>query len=1711
MNRKTPILRHIVPVLLAVVLTLGTMQMPIKAEAAGGSGTRAAVSTNDITVKAAVNDDTWLDNTAYYDTSWYNAGATDYHIATAEQLAGLSKLSYDGNTFKNKNIYIDRDIDLSAHYWVPIRYMSASLFDGQGNAITGLRLNDTKLGKYLTQLDTPLWDGFTSYTGSLAFINEYSSMWWLEDGTEVWDGTTYSTVRNLNFIDASLYSSKSANNAILIGCGAHVKVEGCRIKETELSAGGNPKETRTQSVFNATGFIGKASHEYGQSVMVIEMKDCHTDGMSIYFRDFDVKTSGLAQFSTSMIFGYLAGSPYQKLSANISNCSAKNGGIYFQDIRIGLEDSTGDGNCVSGCIAANEGNGFVNLYGCEADVDFVMNNCVRGSLSYYLGGIGGKVNEVQNSIHKGRFEITNITAKDGGGNIGGVVGKSTGVVTNTANTGDIIVDNLQKTDGNSLLSNMNVGGFCGLLSSNSGTNQPYTIQNCYNLGRVSCETPNAGDRKGGFVGQVSTDISALVFKNSFALNCYKDVGIYGKDIPTTYEPAITLAQIEENGAAKTVIQTGDDNAFIKQGDPAQFAPLKTADTLGENFEIILPHISTFKSTNVDAAKLNYMVNPDMPWTGDLQVKTSGLKGGDTQFSAKMQVKQNKLINGKFQGAVESFEADLTLNLKVVNVDMTNQTRTSAINGETPYELKADLQAYSGGVALDQYDYIWQYSANPQETAPATGAAGDTGAQTLSGLTASDSWTAGGAAGSTSSTRAAPNDKFTKATDPGWYRLKSTQTAADQASKGYGPFNFYSEWVYLSLDDLMLIQSDKSGLLEFSQNSTADELAYFNENKNLSAIIEISPSFKGSMDWQWYKNNAPVDGAAGTLKTADFPTETYKKTLEYTLGENYAESLSGEYELRVTKITYDDTSIGEGGVRDIRSPQVKVKTYAASFGSTEQSGPSYGNTESKLEMTGIRLSSDMYDAENQVLLADAYWIKNGDYGQIAAASNTDTVRHATLTDNGDGTYTATSQFTLLEGMQGDNYQLVIFPLGLTRSADTTPSMRFINSVQDKLALYGITELEYKTKSEDNRYVNTKLTPEVPFMDAAEVTGNNPAGSVTYKMAQGNSKFKVDTDTGAISCLDPSGLTAGQYSLVIEVTESGFKSVDPGTGQETGPLITGDKTTYQKNLTLEIVVSLEYDFSDAVAVNKDLYIYKDGFIFSDSLIDESVVVETEGYNTLGGKALTLKSSDLTKPSAHRVIVVSGNHVGATAINVDQLTLSGSDIPLQIKGGATAEFSLKEGSFSSFSGTTTGLLSEGISTFSGSGTLNLSGPAGASGSGSLSLNGATVNAAGSAGAGIGTKTISIESGKVTAEGGGTGAGIGGVPDGSVTIGGTAMVTARGAGGGAGIGGGNTQLAGEIRINSGNVAAVGSGGSDGIGSGAGANALAHKATIINGGSVTAQGSGANVRNPVNDTAQNGSGKIPLHRVVLKVGETPEAYAGQRVSGSTIWYGDTGTAASPAVSWSAAVSGPDFQVDGASGGLLSMYLPYTAASAVSEDAYYASVSAELPDGSVYRRKVRANADDNLTASLLADMTYQLGIPAEIQAGTPENPVIIGHGVKADFDLSVESNIQEGRTVEVSLSPSKGAMGAWGTFIMNNTAASHNGFTPQYRVQTPGGVQLYTEGPFWTFSGQDEAENGKRVKQGSVLLSGSQTLYAGSYTGNMTWHAVWDDPVVGGE
>lgn len=91
--------------------------------------------------------DAW-DGTA--DTSWYTADAIEYHITTAEQLAGLAQLvnADPGTTnFAGKTFYLENDLDLAGHEWISIgtvlggdypEYSFCGVFDGQGHVISNL-------------------------------------------------------------------------------------------------------------------------------------------------------------------------------------------------------------------------------------------------------------------------------------------------------------------------------------------------------------------------------------------------------------------------------------------------------------------------------------------------------------------------------------------------------------------------------------------------------------------------------------------------------------------------------------------------------------------------------------------------------------------------------------------------------------------------------------------------------------------------------------------------------------------------------------------------------------------------------------------------------------------------------------------------------------------------------------------------------------------------------------------------------------------------------------------------------------------------------------------------------------------------------------------------------------------------------------------------------------------------------------------------------------------------------------------------------------------------------------------------------------------------------------------------------------------------------------------------------------------------------------
>ena len=98
--------------------------------------------------------DAW-DGTA--DTSWYvgHELETDYHITTAEQLAGLAQLvnADPGKTnFQGKSFVLENDLDLSGHEWISIgsgsggtrpEYSFCGTFDGNGHVISNLYSHDS--------------------------------------------------------------------------------------------------------------------------------------------------------------------------------------------------------------------------------------------------------------------------------------------------------------------------------------------------------------------------------------------------------------------------------------------------------------------------------------------------------------------------------------------------------------------------------------------------------------------------------------------------------------------------------------------------------------------------------------------------------------------------------------------------------------------------------------------------------------------------------------------------------------------------------------------------------------------------------------------------------------------------------------------------------------------------------------------------------------------------------------------------------------------------------------------------------------------------------------------------------------------------------------------------------------------------------------------------------------------------------------------------------------------------------------------------------------------------------------------------------------------------------------------------------------------------------------------------------------------------------
>lgn len=94
-----------------------------------------------VTVFAAENTvDTWDGSV---DTSWYDANSTEFHITTAEQLAGISQLASEKNlNFEDVTLNLTIDVNLSGYSWTPIKKFSG-IFNGGNHTVYNMYVEQT--------------------------------------------------------------------------------------------------------------------------------------------------------------------------------------------------------------------------------------------------------------------------------------------------------------------------------------------------------------------------------------------------------------------------------------------------------------------------------------------------------------------------------------------------------------------------------------------------------------------------------------------------------------------------------------------------------------------------------------------------------------------------------------------------------------------------------------------------------------------------------------------------------------------------------------------------------------------------------------------------------------------------------------------------------------------------------------------------------------------------------------------------------------------------------------------------------------------------------------------------------------------------------------------------------------------------------------------------------------------------------------------------------------------------------------------------------------------------------------------------------------------------------------------------------------------------------------------------------------------------------
>ena len=233
------------------------------------TSTKAEIEWTEDFSQTPQNTDTWLDNPDYYIASLSElegsgTSSDPYKIYTARELAGLAYYTQNTGTLSNYFVLCD-NIDLSAHYWVPIgcsyKYGTTTsqqrqflgIFDGQGYTISGL------------YTECPEQSAAYSYMGLFG----YSS------------GNQNIAIQNLNIVDSYVQGYQYVGgilgygSALIRNCSFDGVVSGSRIVGGIIGQSSYILNCVNYGKINATSYAGGIM---GYSEDNGEIKFCRNEG-----------------------------------------------------------------------------------------------------------------------------------------------------------------------------------------------------------------------------------------------------------------------------------------------------------------------------------------------------------------------------------------------------------------------------------------------------------------------------------------------------------------------------------------------------------------------------------------------------------------------------------------------------------------------------------------------------------------------------------------------------------------------------------------------------------------------------------------------------------------------------------------------------------------------------------------------------------------------------------------------------------------------------------------------------------------------------------------------------------------------------------------------------------------------------------------------------------------------------------------------------------------------------------------------------------------------------------------------------------------------------------------------------------------------------------------------------------------------------------------